>query len=604
MGLLRLGIFYGAKLMFFESFQPYTDSEPAGVKLPKIEIDQNLLSQLQLPPESSSYDILKALSREGIKKRGIDKYPNKKEYYDRAKYELETFDELGFSDYVLLNWEIIGYAKSIGVPVGEARGSSCSSLILYLLNVVEKDPVKYGLFFERFVSKSRAKKITDIRGEVFLDGSLLPDVDSDFSYDRRAEVIKFIEEKHKGRTSKILTFNTFSSKLCIREAAKYFDKAGEEDANLISDMIPKKHGVVSALDEAGELSEKFQDWTNRNKFTFSQALKVEDLIKNEGVHPSGIAICAREIDSVAPLSRTKEGDLVVAYDMKDTADLMVKFDILGLRTLTIADLACKKIGIMLEEIDAEDPFIYEKLQNFNHPAGLFQISAETNFRVTQDVKPINLEELADVVALARPASLQFVGEYVKQKNFPKQLGINDELDKILFRTKNTMLYQEQTLQACVRVFGMSPESAESLRRAIGKKLQDEIPQWKEKIFNAAKEKNLTQEVAQYFWNVVELGASYQFCLSPDSVVETQDGDKCLFEINIGDKILAFDTKTGLDHFVTVSNIFHSREELFEFEFDDGRTIKCSMKHKFLCDDGIMRPIRDILYENYAILCKE
>jgi len=499
----------------FEDFTKYDNHEPAGVELPKISLTKEELAKIdkKLTEQSSSFEVLKSLVRNGLKERGITELENRKDYYDRAQYEFEIFDELGFVDYVLLNWDIIGYCHKNGIPVGNARGSAAGSLVLYLLKVTNVDPLKHGLFFERFVSKTRAKKITDNDGKEFLVGSLLPDVDSDISYDQRQKVISYIEEKHFGKTSKILTFNTFSSKLCIREAVKYFEEAKEDEANSVSDMIPKNHGVVSSLMKSREENESFDKWCKSHSLTFKNALKIEDLYKNTGVHPSGIAICSKNIGEVMPLQKTKEGALVSGYDMNGVSDLMVKFDILGLRTLTIAHNTCQKINKDLSEIDHNDEFIYQVLQDFRHPVGLFQISADTNFKVCQQVKPNSLQELSDVIALARPATLQFISEYVEQKKNPRKLGIDDNLDELLQDSKNVMLFQETMMFAASKVFGMSLEEAEILRRVVGKKKVEDIPAWKDKIYQAAEQKGLTKEVADYFWGFVEAAGNYSFNLS-------------------------------------------------------------------------------------------
>ena len=589
----------------FEDFSIYDDCEPAGLELPQISLSEQSLKELGLTESSSSKEILSRLIRLGIQTKGIDKLSNKKEYFDRAKQELDTFDELGFTDYILLNWNIIKFAKDSGIPVGEGRGSAAGSLVLYILDVVEKDPLQHSLFFERFVSKNRAKKIVDKRGKVFIDGSLAPDVDTDVSYDKRSLVIDFIEKTHKGKTAKILTLNTLSSKLVIKEAVKYFNNLSDEDSNRISAMIPKEHGLVLSLARASDIDGEFKEWSERNTKTFSIARKIEGLNKNTGVHPSGVAICSQPIENVIPLQLTKDGEFISGYEMDDVADLMVKFDILGLRTLTIANKCCEKIGISLKDIDSEDPFIYESLQNFNHPCGLFQISADTNFEVTKAVKPSSLAELSDVVALARPGALDYVDEYIRQKENPSPLGLYEELDELLLPTKNIFLFQETIMNACSKVFGMSLEDAEQLRRAIGKKKVDEIATWREKIYTAAEKVNLPANVAEYFWQAVEAAGGYSFnkCLSPDSVVETDAGIKCMFEINIGDKILGYNTKAEKDEFVTVIDKIESTAKLFEVTFEDGRAIKCSMKHKFLCEDGIMRSLERILSEKHEIVCK-
>lgn len=491
----------------FKNFQPYDDCEPSGVELPNTPVDAKTLSELELKEGSSNYEIVRKLCYQGMLKRGLEK---NQDYIDRVKFELETLRELGFIDYILLNWDVINFCHDNDIPVGGGRGSAAGSLVLYLLGVTDIDPIPHGLFFERFVSKSRARKVTDKHGKEFLVGSVLPDIDNDISYEKRGKVIEYIEKTHAGRTAKILTFNTFSSKLCIREATKYFDEASEDDAKSVSDLIPKAHGIVLPLSKAIEEDEKFEKWTKKHKRTIKNALIIEGLIKNTGVHPSGIAICSQDITNVVPLQRSKDGDLVTGYNMHDVADLMVKFDILGLRTLTIAHKTCQKIGERLEDIDPNDNEIYRVLQDFNHPMGLFQISADTNYQVCRDVKPMNLAELSDVVALARPSSLQFVDEYITQKTAPSELGVHPVMDELLRESKNVFLYQETLMQCISQVFGFSLQDADDVRRIVGKKMVDKMQPWKEKIYNAAQEKGMEESVADYFWTALDAAANYSF----------------------------------------------------------------------------------------------
>ena len=496
--------------MIFDDCTVYDDCEPAGVELPKTIVKPSKLKEIGLSSDSSTKEILYELARKGLREKGITKYSNKDIYFQRTKQELETFEELGFTDYILLNWDVLNFCHDNKIPTGAGRGSAAGSLVLYLLGVTNIDPIPNSLFFERFVSKSRAKKVLDRNGKEFLVGSLLPDVDSDISYDQRHKVISYIEKQHEGKTAKILTFNTFSSKLCIKEAAKYFDEASEERAMRISDSIPKLHGQVLPLETAFLESDKFTEWARKNPHTYKNALKVQGLPKNTGVHPSGIAICSQKISDVVPLQKTKDGDLVTGYNMDDVADLMVKFDILGLRTLTIAHKCCEKVDIDIDDIDPNDDFIYEKLQDFKHPAGLFQISAETNYRVCKDVKPENLTELSDVIALARPAALEHVQTYIEQKRALNDLNLHPELDKILSWSKNVILFQEQIMQIANKVFGFTLEEAETLRRIVGKKKVDQMPQWRKKIFDAAEEKGLDERVAEFYWVSLEASAHYSF----------------------------------------------------------------------------------------------
>ena len=240
------------------------------------------------------------------------------------------------------------------------------------------DEIKTRLKVSSVVSKTVSLKK---RGKEFLVGSLLPDVDSDISYDQRYKVIQYIERKHEGRTAKILTFNTFSSKLCIREATKYFDEAKEDEANQVSDMIPKLHGVVFPLKQAEQESDKFTKWVKNHSKTFKNALKVENLPKNTGVHPSGIAISHHNLSEICPTQKTADGNIVSGYDMHWVSELMVKFDILGLRTLSVIYDVCNSIGIDVYDIDINAQDLYQPLQELENPHGLFQIEADTNFKI-------------------------------------------------------------------------------------------------------------------------------------------------------------------------------------------------------------------------------
>jgi len=491
----------------FKDFTVYDCVEPAGVELPQTPVDESVLEELDLKKGSSNYEIVRKLCYQGMVAKGLEKEKN---YIDRVKFELNTLNTLGFIDYILLNWDVINFCHDNDIPVGGGRGSAAGSLVLFLLGVTDIDPIPHGLFFERFVSKSRARKVTDNNGKEFLVGSVLPDIDNDISYEKRGKVIEYIEKTHAGRTAKILTFNTFSSKLCIREATKYFDEAKEDEAKNVSDLIPKLHGQVLSLKNAREESEKFDEWCSSHRTTIENAIAIENLIKNTGVHPSGIAICSQNIEDVVPLQLTKDGDVVTGYNMHDVADLMVKFDILGLRTLTIAHKTCQKLGVKLEDIDPNDFNIYRVLQDFNHPVGLFQISADTNFQVCQNVKPMDLNELSDVVALARPSSLQFVDDYIRQKRSPEELGIDPVMDELLRESKNVFLYQETLMQCISQVFGFSLQDADDVRRIVGKKMVEKMQPWKEKIYNAAQEKGMEERVADFFWSALEAAAHYSF----------------------------------------------------------------------------------------------
>ena len=488
--------------------KPLKQPMPAGVRLPEIEVDRRVYYQLDLDPKSSNYDLLRALCLRGVQQRGIDKLENKQEYYDRVKMELSVLKDLGFVDYILLNWDILNFCHQNSIPTGPGRGSAAGSLVLYLLRVTNVDPIKYDLFFERFVSKSRAKK-TIVDGITYLDGSLLADVDNDISYDRRQEVIQYIEKKHKGRTCKILTLNTLSSKLCVKECGKIVGELSEEDVNVISNHIPKQFGKVFKLDKAYDESDKFKEFADKNPKIFKIAKKLEGLNKNTGVHPSGIAISFYDIEEVMPMQRTNDGNLISGYDMNDVASLMVKFDILGLRTLSVVSDTCEQLGINIEDIDVELPEIYENFQNIEAPKGLFQIEADTNFKVCKKVAPKCLEDLSAVVAIARPGALDYLDVYADYTSSGQFQSVNEFFDDILSYTGGIPLYQEQLMKMAVKV-GFTLDEAEQLRRIVGKKKVDQMPAWKAKIEQKIEENNLDKQVGEVLWKVAEDSANYSF----------------------------------------------------------------------------------------------
>jgi len=508
---------------FYEQFTTYDQCAPPGVLLPQIKIEDKYYKKIGVPTTTSNLKFLRALCWKNMQAYGLSK--KDKAYLDRMTMELEILEELGFIDYILLNWEVLNFCREKGIPTGPGRGSAAGSLVLFFLGVTKVDPIKYDLFFERFVSRSRAKKIKGKDGITYLDGSLLADVDNDIAYDRRWEVIEYIKKKYKGRTCKILNLVTLSGKLCIKEVGKLVGLKDEEEMNEISDHIPVVFGKVAKLRDAMEESERIAQWAEQNKGAFKVALKLEGLIKNTGVHASGIAISHHKLTDICPIQKTKEGDLISCYDMNWISELTVKFDILGLKTLTVLNdtkvllKKTKGIDVEFEDIDLKDDFIYRNLQELQVKGGqgLFQIEADTNFDVCCKVKPRDLEEISAVVAIARPGALSFKDQYASYVRTGDSELVHPEFSEILDYTGGIPLYQEQLMKMAVKV-GFSLDEAEQLRRIVGKKKVDQMPIWKEKISKKVEENRLTNawtglrgiEIADVLWQVAEDSANYSF----------------------------------------------------------------------------------------------
>ena len=480
-----------------------------GVRLPEFVIDKVYKHQVEISEDSSNYEFLRALSLKGFKDLNIKKdSPEYKKYIDRAKYELDTLKELGFIDYILLVWDVINYCKEHSIPVGLGRGSAAGSLILYLIGVTRIDPVRYNLYFERFISKIRAKKQV-VDGVTYLDGSLMCDVDLDICYYNRPKVLQYLEEKFKGKTSKILTLNTLSGKLLIKECGKIIDEKSEQEMTEVSSLIPKVFGQVKDISTAYEEVPKFKDWCDANKEIYQIALKLRNLIKNKGVHPSGVLLSYDYLENACPTELSSDKEAVSSFDMSWVSLFNIKLDILGLRSVSVVDDVCKSINRKVTDIDLNDESIYRNLQELRSPHGLFQIEADTNFRVCQKVKPKNLEELSGVLALARPGALQFVDKYAAHTNFQQSESIHPFFDDILKDTGGVALYQEQLMQMAHKI-GFTLDEAEILRRIVGKKKTEEIKEWQSKIKQKIKENKLPKEVGDILWKIMEDSANYSF----------------------------------------------------------------------------------------------
>jgi len=480
-----------------------------GVRLPEFEIDLASKRHLGVSEDASNYDFLRALTLNGFKTLNINKADKDyKRYIDRAKYELDTLKELGFIDYILLVWDVIHFCKTSDIPVGLGRGSAAGSLILYLVGVTRIDPVKYDLYFERFISKIRAKKqIVD--GVTYLDGSLMCDVDLDICYYNRQKVLQYLENKFKDKTSKILTFNSLSGKLLIKECGKIIAEKPEQEMTMISSLIPKTYGQVKDISEAYKEVEQFKEWCDQNKEAYQVALKLRDLIKNKGVHPSGVLLSYYDLETICPTEFSSDKEIVSSFDMNWASVFNIKLDILGLRSVSVVDNVCKSINLKIEDIDLNHESIYRNLQDLKSPHGLFQIEAETNFRVCQKVKPKNLEELSGVLALARPGALQFVDKYAAHTNFQQSESIHPFFDEILKQTGGVALYQEQLMKMANKI-GFNLDEAEILRRIVGKKKTEEIKAWKQKIEQKCKQNKIPKEVSEILWKLLEDSVNYSF----------------------------------------------------------------------------------------------
>lgn len=582
---------------FFSDIESYNGALLPGVRLPNITIDQKYYKDLDIDVNVDNFTFLKTLCERSLVKKDL----NRDDYKKRLEMELSVLNELGFIDYVLLNWDFINFCHVSNILVGSGRGSAASSLVLFLIGVTDIDPIKFQLIFERFVNKARSK-IIEKDGEKWLSGKLLCDVDNDIEMNRRPEVIKYIENKNPGKTCKILTINTLSSKLCIKEVGKMIGGLSEQDVNNISSLIPKTFGKVASFDEAIKQSEQFKNWAKSNERLINVAKKIAGLQKNTGVHPSGIAVSFFNVEDVFPIRKTKDGDLISGYDMGWVSEFAVKFDILGLRTLSVVEDICKSINISLSNINPEDPLVYKSLEDLRSPHGLFQIEAGSTYDACKKIKPKNLEHLSGVVAISRPGAMAFIDQYADYTNNGVYKSIHTFFDEFLSKTGGICLYQEDLLKMIHKV-GFDLTECEEARRCIGKKDVEAMNKWESKIKDKVKERKLDPSIGDILWKIANDSAKYQFnkCLALDTIVESNVGDKMLFDVKVGDKIKALDIESNIDHFVTVLDVIKSEAELYEIELEDGRLIKTSLDHKFLSKGYKMITLREIIEKDLYLV---
>lgn len=504
-----------------------------GVRLPKFKIEEKDLkkyaSQIEAIAKGNKVDntvFLRAVCAKRFYDLNLDKRPDKDSYIKRMRYELGILEELGFVDYILLVWSVVNYCNDEDIPLGLGRGSAAGSMALYLLGVTDIDPLKYELFFERFVSKARAKKSV-VDGVTYLDGSLMCDVDIDVCYYKRKDVLAHLRDKFGGKTSKILTLNTLSGKLVMKECGKVLGGKSETEMNGVSGLIPKVFGQVEDIASACETVPDFGKWCKRNPRVFKVANKIKNLNKNKGVHPSAILLSYDRMDESCPCELDSSKEPVSSFDMDWSSISNVKLDVLGLRTVSVVNECCKIINgvrpkeqhITLKTMagDLEEEAIYKKLNEQIQAGlriGIFQIEADVAYKACEAVKPRNLEHLSGVLALARPGAMEYIDKYADFVNTRVAEPSHPVFEAVLNKTGGIVLYQEQLMKMATLI-GFTLDDAEILRRIVGKKKVSEVKKWKKKIQNKVKQNNFkdlvgVENVGDFLWKVLEDSANYSY----------------------------------------------------------------------------------------------
>ena len=428
-------------------------------------------------------------------------------YYERLEYELSVIKKMGFPGYFLIVSDFITWSKSHGVPVGPGRGSGAGSIVAWSLHITDLDPIKLDLLFERFLNPERVN---------------MPDFDVDFCQENRYKTIEYVQQKYGAeKVAQIITYGKLQSKAVIRDVARVLQMPYSQ-ADRISKMIPpgvqgQNPTLQEALDQVPELEQMRQEDPQINKL-FDIAMKLEGLYRNSGMHAAGVVIGDRPLEQLVPLYKDPRADMpVTQYDMKFVEETgLIKFDFLGLKTLTVIKKAVdwikisKGINLNIEEIPLDDKETYEMLQRGDTSA-VFQFESPGMRDVHKQIKPDRFEDLIAIVSLYRPGPMDNIPTYIKRKHGEEEITyLHPDLAPILDETYGIMVYQEQVMKIAQVLGGYTLGGADKLRKVMGKKLRDQIPIQRQMFTEGAKKKGIDEKIATQIFDQMEKFASYGF----------------------------------------------------------------------------------------------
>jgi DNA polymerase-3 subunit alpha len=481
----------------------------------KLEKVHDPFPQFEVPSGYSIPDYFEHVTREGFASRlnllrelqakGRLKH-TLEDYEQRLSHEIAIIRQMQFAGYFLIVWDFIRYAREHNIPVGPGRGSAAGALVAYALRITDIDPLQNELLFERFLNPERIS---------------LPDIDIDFCMNRRGEVINYVTQKYgRDQVAQIITFGTMACKAAIKDSGRAMDIPYAEVERIVK-MVPPTLNITieQALKDSPPMATAYES-EPQTKELIDTAKKLEGLVRNSGVHAAGVVISPLPLTDLVPLHRTKNDEIVTAYDMKAVEKLgLLKMDFLGLTTLTIIDDALRLIEqvrgerLDLQTLALDDAETYEKVFHTGLTSGVFQFESHGMRDVLRRYKPTAVEDLTALNALYRPGPIQggMIDDFIDRKWGRKKIEYElPELETMLKETLGVIVYQEQVMQIANRLAGYSLGEADLLRRAMGKKNAEEMAKQRQRFVKGAIDRGFPQKKVEKIFDLMEQFAGYGF----------------------------------------------------------------------------------------------
>ncbi|MDP3794831.1 MAG: DNA polymerase III subunit alpha [bacterium] len=553
-----------------------------------IELGKTQLPHYEIPAGKSAEEYLRELCNAGASRRYATVTP---EIRQRLDYELDAIGKTGFASYFLVVQDFVNWAKNRGIVVGPGRGSAAGSLVAYALNITNVDPLRYGLLFERFINPERISP---------------PDIDLDFTDLRRDEVLEYVAHKYgREHVAQIVTFGTMKARLVVRDVARVLGFPYQL-GDTIAKTIPFGWDLKQSLKENEELKQLYA--TNPDaKRVIDTARKLEGVVRHASTHACGVVITRDPLTNVVPLQHaTRQGSkngngenskaLVTQYEMHAIEDLgLLKMDFLGLKNLTIIESTLKLIEknhgvkIDIDGIALDDAKAFALLQRAE-TTGVFQLESGGMRRYLLELKPTELEDIIAMVSLYRPGPMELIPSYINRKHGKEEITyLHPKLAPILQNTYGIGVYQEQMMQIARDLAGFTLPQADTLRKAIGKKIKSLLDEQREKLVTGMKANGIEARTAEAIWELFPPFARYGFnrCLTGDTrVMDPASGTlvtlKALYEKEKNlSTVLSLERNLKIKNRTVSDVISNGRKPVWKVTTRSGRSIKATANHPFL-----------------------